>query len=112
MATKEQLMKAISTFIENDMLPKAEGNYKIILNVAKVVMQHKPDRVFEVIKKNSIIEMLGVIDEHDNIDMDTLVKILSDGFGSEEFSFVFSFFGREYVMHFSAADIQTIKRYM
>ena len=112
MATKEQLMKAIHTFIENDMLPKAEGNYKIILNVAKAVMQHKPDLIFEVIKKNSVIEMLGVIDEHDNIDVDTLVKILSEGFGSEEFCFAFHVLGKEYAMHFSAADIQTIKRYM
>lgn len=47
MATKEQLMKAIHTFIENDMLPKAEGNYKIILNIAKAAMQHKPDLIFE-----------------------------------------------------------------
>lgn len=112
MATKEQLMKAIHTFIENDMLPKAEGNYKIILGVAKAALHFKPDSVFEVIKKNSIVEMLGVIDEHDNIDMDTLVKILSEGFGSEEFRFAFRALGKEYAMHFSAADIQTIKRYM
>lgn len=112
MATKEQFMKAIHTFLENDMLPKAEGNYKIILNIAKAAMQHKPDLIFEKIKSNSLISMLSVIDEHDNVDVDTLAKILSDGFGSEEFSFAFSFFGREYAMHFSAADIQTIKRYM
>lgn len=112
MATKEQLMKAVHTFIENDMLQKAEGNYKIILNVAKAAIRRKPDLVFEKIKSNSLISMLGVIDEHDNIDIDTLVEILSEGFGSEEFSFAFSFFGREYAMHFSAADIQTIKRYM
>ena len=105
-------MKAIHTFIENDVLPKAEGNYKIILNIAKAAMQHKPDLIFEKGKGNSLISMLGVIDEHDNIDMDTLVKILSEGFGSEEFCFAFRVLGKEYAMHFSAADIQTIKRYM
>lgn len=112
MATKEQLIKAIHTFIENDMLPKASGNYKIILNTAKVAMQRKPDAVFDLIKKNSLISMLDVIDDKNNVDVDTLATILSEGFGSEEFGFDFRFFGREYTMHFSAADIQTIKRYL
>ena len=112
MATKEQLTQAIHTFIDNDMLPKAEGNYKIILGVAKAALRFKPDSVFEVIKNNSAVKMLGVIDEYDNIDMETLVKILSEGFGSEEFCFTFRVLGKEYAMHFSAGDIQTIKRYM
>lgn len=112
MATKDQLMKAVHTFIENDMLPKAEGNYKIILGIAKAALQFKPDSVFDVIKKNSIVEMLDVVDEHDNVDVDTLVKVLSEGFGSEEFCFAFRVLGKEYTMHFSAADIQTVKRYL
>lgn len=112
MVTKEQLMRAIHTFIETDMLPKAEGNYKIILGVAKAAIRLRPDSVFNTIKKNPIVSMLDVIDEHDNIDIDTLVKVLSEGFGSEEFSFAFNIFGREYAMHFSGADIQTIKRYV
>lgn len=112
MINKEQFIRAIKAFIENDMLPKAEGNYKIILNTARVAIHYKPDTVFDLIKKNSLISMFDVIDEHDNIDVEMLAKILSEGFGSEEFSFTFNIFGREYKMHFSAADIQTIKRYM
>lgn len=112
MATKQQLISAVDTFIQNDVLPKAEGNYKIILNIAKVALHYKPDSVFDLIKKNTLISMLGVIDEHDNVDIDMFAKILSEGFGSDEFSFTFNVFGREYTMHFSAADIQSIKRYM
>ena len=40
MANKEQLIKAIYRFIDNDMLPKAEGNYKIILGIAKSAINH------------------------------------------------------------------------
>lgn len=111
MTTKEQFIKAIHTFIENDMLPKASGNYKIILNTARVALQRKPDAIFELIKNNSLISMLDVIDEQDYVDVETLATILSEGFGSDEFGFNFKIFGKEYVMHFSAADIQTIKRY-
>ena len=112
MVTKEQFIKAIHAFIENDMLPKAEGNYKIILNTARVAMRYKSDAIFDLIKKNSLVSMLDVVDENDNVDVEMLARILSEGFGSDEFCFGFKFFGREYVMHFSAADIQTIKRYM
>lgn len=112
MVTKTELLNAISLFIDNDMLPKAEGNYKIILRAAKVAMQYKPDLVFERIKNNSLVSMLGVIDEQDNVDADMLAKMLTEGFGSDELSFSFAFFGKEYTMHFSAADIQTIKRYL
>lgn len=111
MINKEQFMKALYTFVENDMLPKTEGNSKIILNTAKVAMSLKPDTIFKLIKENTLVSMLGVIDEHDNIDIDTLARILSDGFGSDEFSFGFKIFGKEYTLHFSAADVHTIKRY-
>lgn len=112
MVTKEQFMRAIHTFISNDMLSKAEGNHRIILNTAKVAIQYRPDAVFDLIKKNTLVTMLGVIDENDNVDMETLVKILTEGFGSDEFCFAFQLFGKEYAMHFSAADIQTVKRYV
>lgn len=112
MTSKEQFIKAIHTFIENDMLPKATGNYKIILNIVKVAMQYKAAAIFDAVKKNSFISMLNIIDDHDNVDIEMLTQILSEGFGSEEFCFTFDFFGKEYAMHFSAADIQTIKRYM
>lgn len=112
MATKEQFMKAIHRFIENDMLPRAEGNYKIILNTAKAAIRLKPEIVFERLRHNSLVTMVGAIDEHDNVDIDLLADVLSEGFGSDEFSFAFRLLGTDYTMHFSGADLQTIKRYV
>ena len=112
MANKEQLIKAIYRFIDNDMLPKAEGNYKIILGIVKSAINHRADKVFEAIKKNSVVAMFDIIDEQDNVDVDTLCKILTDGMGSNEFTLSFKVFTSTYDMHFSAADVQTIKRYI
>ena len=112
MATKEQLIKAIYRFIDNDMLPKAEGNYKIVLGIAKSAINYKSDKVFEAIKNNSMISMFDIIDENDNVDVDALCEILTQGMGSEEFTLSFKMFTSTYDMHFSAADIQTIKRYI
>ena len=111
MVSKEQVINAIHKFIDVDMMPKAEGNYKVVLGIAKAALSYKPDVVFDTIKRNPAISMLGVIDEHDNVDMDTLCKILCDGMGSNEFTLSFKLLTSTYNMHFSAADIQTIKRY-
>ena len=111
MVTKEQLIRAIYKFIDNDMIPRAEGNYKIILNVAKAALNHKADGIFEAIKNNSLVAMFGVIDENDNVDVDLLANVLSDGLGSDEYMLTFKFLTSTYSLGISASDIQTIKRY-
>jgi hypothetical protein len=109
--TKEQFINAVNMFIENDMLPNAKGNYKIVLGTAKSALRHKPDLLFEYLKKNSFVSMLNVI-EDDKIDVDLLATILTEGLGADEFALEFRLFNKEYAMHFSATDIQTIKRYL
>ena len=98
-------------FIDNNMLPEATGNYKIVLGMAKSALRHKPDILFDYLKKNSFVSMLNVI-EDDKIDVDLLATILTEGLGTDEFALEFRLFNKEYAMHFSATDIQTIKRYL
>lgn len=112
MVSKEQVIRALRTYIDNDVLPHAEGNYKIIMNLVKVALTHRADSIFEALKKNSFISMLGVIDEQDCVDMETLVQMLTEGLGTNEFTFKFKVLSSEYVMHISVADIQAIKRYV
>jgi hypothetical protein len=93
------------------MMPKAEGNYKILLGIAKAAINYKGDKVFEAIKNNSVVAMFEVIDSDNRVDLDSLCNILVDGMGSNEFTLSFKVFTSTFDMHFSAADIQTIKRY-
>lgn len=112
MTTKENLLNAISTFIEKDVLPKtAEGNMRIILRSAQAAIKLKPDAVFSAIKNNSAVAMLGAVDEAGNVDVDVLSKVLTEGFGSDEYTHTFRLFGKEYTLHLSSADIQTIIKY-
>ena len=112
MVTKDQLLRAIATFIDNDMMPKATGNYKVILNLIKVAINHRADNVFKAVKENSFVSMLNVIDSHDNVDIDALATILSDALGTNEFVINFKVLTGNYEMYFSAADIQKIKSYV
>lgn len=112
MVTREQFLNAISSYIEHDMLPKAEGNQKIVLRGAQVAIKLKPQTVFDLVKYNKLVEMFGVIDEHDNVDIDTLCTALSESLGSDEFVIDLAIFSKAYTFYFGAGDIQSIKRYL
>jgi hypothetical protein len=48
----------------------------------------------------------------DHVDIDLLARILTDGFGSEEFNLTFKLLGEEYKMFLSSEDIRTLKSYI
>lgn len=112
MATKHQVLNGIILFMDNNMIPAAEGNYKIILRGAKALMAIKFDSIFENLKKNALVSMAGLIDEKDNVDIASAARILHEAFGADEFSYTFNLLGEKYSLHLSADDIGTIKNYI
>lgn len=112
MVNSKQVINGVMLFMDNHMIPKAEGNYKIILRTAKAGMMIAPDKFWNIIKDNALISMLGVIDENERVDIDTLANILSEGFGNEEFNLAFRFLGNEYKIFLSKDDIHTLKNYI
>lgn len=111
MATKQQLMSAIQRYIANDMIPKATGNYKVILNIARSAIAVNPDAVYSAIQNNPLFAMLGIIDG-ENFNADVAAKVLVDGMGSDEFTFGFHLLGKDYTFYFTSADVQAIKDYL
>lgn len=112
MANKHQVINGLVLFMDNHMIPKAEGNYRIILRTAKAGMQIAPDKIWEVIKGNPLVEMLGVIDESDNVDIGSLARILAEGFEEDEFCLDFGFLGKDYKIYLTKEDITTLKSYI
>lgn len=111
MVNKHQVINGIITFMDNHMIPKAEGNYKIILRMARAGMQIAPDKIWDAIKSNGLIEMLGVI-KGDEADIDSLSRILSEGMGSDEFGLSFRLLGEEYKIFLSGEDIKAVRSYI
>lgn len=111
MANKHQVINGIMMFMDNHMIPKAEGNYKVILRTAKAGMMMAPDKIWETIKGNSLIEMVGAV-KGDSIDIDLLGEILKEGFDTEGFCFEFELLGSHYKIHFDKDDINTLKNYI
>lgn len=111
MVNKYQVINGVIQFMDNHMIPKAEGNYKIILRIAKSGMQIAPDKIWEAVAGNSLVEMLGVI-HGDEVDIDSLARILTDGMGVDEFNLGFKLLGDDYKIYLSADDIRTVKSYI
>ena len=111
MAHKHKVINGIMLFMDNHMIPKAEGNYKVILRTARAGMMIAPDKIWEVVKNNPLIEMVGAIDG-DELDVELLGEILKEGFDTEGFCFEFEFLGSHYKIHFDKDDIVSIKNYI
>lgn len=111
MVNKHQVINGVIQFMDNHMIPRAEGNYKIILRIARSGMQIVPDKIWDAIKGNSLVEMLDVI-KGDEVDLDLLCHILTDGFASDEFSLGFKVLTSEYKIILSGEDIKTVKNYI
>ena len=111
MVNKHQVINGVMSFMDNNMIPSAEGNYKIILRTARAGMAIAPEKFWELIKDNAIVAMTGAVNG-DHVDIDLLARILTDGFGSEEFNLTFKLLGEEYKMFLSSEDIRTLKSYI
>ena len=70
-----------------------------------------PEKVWDLIKNNSLIEMINVVDG-DNIDIRLLADILAEGLNGDEFALSFNILGSTYKMHLSKDDIHTLKNYI
>lgn len=109
MITYKQLLEAIRIFIENDMVSRASGNYKIILRTLSSTIQFAPDKVWSMISNNPIIT--SFIDP-ENIDVDLLENILCDGLSTNEFELSFNLFGTDYKIFLNSDDVKKLKSYI
>ena len=112
MVNKRQVINGIIAYMDNHMIPHAEGNYKIILRTAKAGMVVVPDKFWDLIKNNTLVTMTGAIVDDEHIDIESFSRIISEGFGNDEFNFVLDVLGQEYRIYLKAEDIHALKNYI
>lgn len=111
MVHKNQVISGIMAFMDNNMIPNAKDNYKIILRTLRAGMAISPDKVWDLVKDNAILTMTGTV-QGDQVDVDLLARILTEGFGGDEFNLGFKLLGGEYKIYLSAEDIRALKGYI
>ena len=72
MVSLAQVRKGLTKYIDEEFLLKLNGWQKWVFGALAGVALLRIDEIFNVLKGNEIVKMLGVIDEFDNIDLDTL----------------------------------------
>lgn len=112
MANKNQILGGVISFLDNEMIPAAQGNHKIVLRGAKALVAMRFDNIFKKLKESSIVSMAGLVDEADNVDLDCAARVLQEALGADEFKFSFSLFGQTYEHYFTAEDIGKIKQHI
>ena len=111
MVHKNQVISGIMAFMDNNMILNAKDNYKIILRTLRASMTIAPDKVWDLVKDNAILTMTGTVQD-DQVDVDLLARILTEGFGGDEFNLGFKLLGGEYKIYLSAEDIRALKGYI
>lgn len=71
-----KVMQGIACYIDNEIVIKLNGWGKWIGGAGAGVMLHKADHILHSLKENSIVQMLELIDENDNVDVELMYQEL------------------------------------
>lgn len=74
MVTLAQVQKGIGKYLDSEILPKITGWQKWVFGATLSLSLSKISNIFNTLKENAFIKMLDVVDEDDNIDIDTIYQ--------------------------------------
>lgn len=74
MVTLNQVQNGVVKYIDNELIPNINGWQKWVFGALASTAMLKTTNIFNSLKQNEFVKMLGVIDENDNIDIDTLYR--------------------------------------
>lgn len=108
---KHQILNGVVAYINNEMIPNAKANDRIILRGARELVSLRFDHIFEALRNNSFVAMAGLING-DDMDIEATARIASEAIGTDEFVIPINFLGLKFDFALSASDIATIKSYI
>jgi hypothetical protein len=74
MVTLTQVQNGLVKYIDSEITPKIEGWQKWVFGATMGVSLSKITTIFNSLKNNTFIKMLEVVDDNDNIDIDTIYQ--------------------------------------
>lgn len=69
-----EVINGVAKYIDEEILSKVNGWQKWVIGAGLGVAMNNSTGVFNELKNNSVIKLLGVVDKNDMIDVDTLYK--------------------------------------
>ena len=74
MATITQIQNGIARFIDEDIVPMLPGWRRFAVGAAAGLILARAGGIFNDLKNNEFVKMLGVIREDDTVDLDSLYQ--------------------------------------
>lgn len=71
-----QVVRGISEYLDNEIVYKISGWQRWVVGAGLGVSLNRSTEIFNELKKNEIVKTLGLIDNDDKIDVDTIYKEL------------------------------------
>lgn len=105
-----QVITGLINYADHEVMNKLPVTGKWVVGTAITLGSNKVNNIIEVLKENTIVNMLGVIDEEGNIDVDAIITALKDS--AEKYGNVtveVPMVGR---LTFSSTDVERLKSYM
>lgn len=72
MVTLAQVQAGLNRYIAQEFLSKMTGWQKWVFGASAAMLNSNITGIFNQLKGNNLVKMMGVIDENDNIDIDKL----------------------------------------
>jgi len=79
MVTSEQFINGVIVYAENELMPIIEKPHqKVCFGVVLGTLKHKAREIFENLKNEKVVKLLGIIDDKGQIDLDSLTSSTID----------------------------------
>lgn len=74
MVTLAQVQQGLTRYVDTELMSKITGWQKWVFGATVSLSLSKISNIFNDLKENAFVKMLDVIDENDNIDIDTIYR--------------------------------------
>ena len=109
MVNLNQVQNGVARYIDSELLPHIDGWQKWVFGALASTTLAKTTNIFNTLKQNEFVKMLEVIDENDNIDIDTLYREFYKQAQKGAVTFSIPMIG---ALTLNPADVEKIYRYI
>ena len=115
MVTHEQIKRGLARYMDSEFIPKLPvGSVKkVVIGTASALMLQNLDKSIKALSEHPLVGVLGIVDEHGNIDVDRLAEEVKIQMGSDGMKFDLKILGLSLgAPHFDCSDVDKLRAYI
>lgn len=111
MVTIDQIQNGVATYLDIELMPKLSDNklQKVLAGTMIGIAISKSGNIIRSYKDNTVVKMLGIMDDNCNVDIDMLKNELIKQVGTDGIPIELPMIG---TMTFNKTDIEKLYKYI